>query len=304
MSQVTQENDPQEIGSGESSSEERKPPFYITKDEESRLRVAANGMNPSLVITEAASFDEYVRQLMIPTIVMEMARKAANLRLGFSDVEAIRASLHEGDGVLRSILDKKAESDKSHPPYIRVAAAGKGDFDDDAEENLAMKSGLMMAAAPQEHKGDYGSPVVLEIWPAGHYSPIHSHGDSTGIIYCLTGQIDVMVYDRLDWNAGKVGLLTLTPGQCAWLTDQRFAVHKVYCPMAEGGYAATFHVYLNKDEMPLLLGEDGPKPQTRDIFMYVEEDEPHEVKKFATYSDLSWRILRREIAYYGARLGT
>lgn len=303
MSEVEQKDALRETSSDESSSAERKPPFYITKDEESLLRVAANGMNPSLVITQSASFDEYVRQLMIPTIVMEMARKAANLRLGFSEVEAIRASIDEGDGILRYILDKKAEGDKSHPPYIRVAASGKGDFDDDAEENLAKKSGLLTAAG-QEHKGDYGSPVVLEIWPAGHYSPIHSHGDSTGIIYCLTGQIDVMVYDRLDWNAGKVGLLTLTPGQCAWLTDQRFAVHKVYCPMAEGGYAATFHVYLNQDEMPLLLGDAAPKPHTRDIFMFVDEDEPHAVKEFATYSDLSWRILRREIAYYAARLGT
>ncbi|SOD86816.1 hypothetical protein [Streptomyces sp. Ag109_G2-15] len=72
-----------------------------------------------------------------------------------------------------------------------------------------------------------GSPVVLEIWPAQHYSPIHSHGETTGIIYCLAGQLDVMSYSKLEWKAEKRALVTLTPGQCAWLTKQTNAVHKV-----------------------------------------------------------------------------
>ena len=71
--------------------------------------------------------------------------------------------------------------------------------------------------------------------------------------------------------------------------------------MTEGNFAATFHVYLNRDELPLLKAT--PKPDTRDQFEFVEEIEPHEKKVFATYSDLSWGILRKEMANYAAKIG-
>jgi hypothetical protein len=278
-----------------------QPPYFITPQQELKLRIAADRVDPALVITQATSFDEYVRQLMIPTTVMELARKASAINFSSWETEAIRSSL--AHGLLKKILDRKFKKDKSHPPYIRVACTGKGDYDDMAKKHMEQKYGLVMTAEKDKHEGDYGSPVILEIWPAKHYSPIHSHGETTGIIYCLTGQIDVMVYDSLSWTAKKVGLLTLTAGQCAWLTAERFAVHKVYCPMAEGNFAATFHVYLNEDELPLVASQLEPKPDTRDEFEYIDEDPPHQKKMFVTYSDLSWSILRQEMAQYAAEMG-
>jgi hypothetical protein len=281
-----------------------KPPYYTTPQQELKLRIQADRIDPALVIAQATSFDEYYRQLMIPTTVMELARKASSITFSAWEVEAIRASLMRG--ILKKILDSKYRKDKSHPPYIRVACAGDGDYDKMAEKYMEQKYGLVLTAAEkEEHEGGYGSPVILEIWPAKHYSPIHSHGKTTGIIYCLTGQIDVMVYDRLSWTAKKMGLLTLTAGQCAWLTAKRFAVHKVYCPMAEGNFAATFHVYLNEDELPVFASQlkKQPKPDTRDEFEYIDEDPPHEKKMFITYSDLSWRIMRQEMAKYAAEMG-
>jgi hypothetical protein len=261
-------------------------PFGITPEEELHLRSQANKITPAAVITPASTFDAFTRQLMIPTAVMELARKSSTIHFAGWETEAIRASLK--DGILKRILEIKAEDDKSHPPYIRVACAGKGDFD-----HLAGEFGIDETEA-DHHLGDFGSPVVLEIWPGGHYSPIHSHGTTSGIVYCLTGQVDVMAYKSLAWDAEKMALLTLTPGQCAWLTDKHFAVHKVHCPMAEGNFAATFHVYLNRDELPLLTS--APKPDTRDVFDYIDEDTPHAQKAFDTYSDLSWAVLRREMA--------
>lgn len=292
----------------------KRPPFYIDKEEEQQLRIAAARLSPSLVIQPAASFDDYVRQLMIPTTVMELARKASQIRLSTWEAEGIRAFLApDGGGILRYILEKKAEGDKTHPPYIRVACTGKGDYDDEAREKFGYRGG-----SGDEHKGDYGSPVVLEIWPAQHYSPMHSHGDTTGIIYCLYGQLDVMAYGSLEWNAEKVGLLTLTPGQCAWLAGDRFAVHKVYCPTDGGAkpvgpdnllndssnFGASFHVYLNEAELPLVRATaEAPEPHTRDIFNYVDEAPPHEVKEFATYSDISWSVLRWLLADHAAKAG-
>jgi len=273
-----------------SESHQPLPPFFVTPEEEMKLRIRANQLVPSPGIAPAASFDDFVRQLMIPTIVMELARKASGIHFSAWETEAIRASLHSG--ILQKILVEKGEKDESHPPYIRVACTGKGDYD-----HLLPNTGQ----DAEEHMGDFGSPVVLEIWPGQNYSPIHSHGKTTGIIYCLTGQIDVMLYDSLSWNAKKVALLTLTPGQCAWLSETQFPVHKVFCPMSEGNFAATFHVYLNKDELPLLKAT--PKPGTRDRFDFVDERPPHKKKAFPTYSDLSWSVLRKEMAMYAARMG-
>lgn len=291
----------------EMETSQQRTPFYITKEEERKLRIDAGHLSPSLVIAQAVSFDEYVRQLMVPPTVMDLARKASDIRFSAWEIEAIRAQLEPG-GLLREILRMKSEADKSHPPYIRVACTGKSDYD-----HLAEKHGFRPILPAHEH-GDAGSPAVLEIWPAQHYSPMHSHGGTTGIIYCLTGQIDVMAYSELNWNAKKLGLLTLTPGQCAWLAGDKFGVHKVYCPMDGGSepvggpgnkrmlndtsdYAATFHVYLNEDEtipdtyVPAKLG-------TREEFEFIEEEEPHRQRKFTTYSDLSWHILRKVMADY------
>lgn len=117
-----------------------------------------------------------------------------------------------------------------------------------------------------------------------------------------------MAYGDLRWDAPKLGLLTLTPGQCAWLAGDQFSVHKVYCPMDGGSkpvgpdnllnetsdYAATFHVYLNEDET--IPDKYVPaKPGTREVFSYVHE-KTHKIKPFTTHSDLSWHILRRVLA--------
>jgi hypothetical protein len=301
------------------------PPFYITKEQELELRIKAsrgilmNKVPTSLVIGQPTSFDDYVRQLMIPTRVLELARKASAIRFSAWEAEAIRASIAPGKGkskgLLRRILELKARADDSHPPYIRVACTGKGDYDDLAAREYGYEA---EAGAVDVHKGEFGSPVVLELWPAQHYSPMHSHGMTTGIIYCLAGQIDVMAYGELKWNAKKAGLLTLTPGQCAWLDGERFAVHKVFCPM-EGGakpvgpenllndssnYAATFHVYLNQSELPLVAAtpKPKPKPDTREEFTFVDE-KTREIVPFPTYSDISWSILRKVMAAHAAKIG-
>ncbi len=287
-----------------SSSLSRSSTEAWAKEEERQLRLQGARAAPSLVIGQATSFDEYARQLMIPPAVMDLARKAENLRLSAWEVEAMRKHLAPAEsdgsmGLLRRILMDKNDDDSSHPPYIRVACTGRGHYD-----HLATKHGHLDSI--EDPEGEIGSPVVLEIWPAQHYSPIHSHGHTSGIVFCLAGQLDVMVYDRLNWNATKLGLLTLTPGQCAWLTKDTYAVHRVYCPMNGGdgttgpGYmnstaefGASFHVYLNPDDSS--VQRDDGESHNRNAFDYIHEN-TKDHKKFKTQSDLSWSVLRRVLA--------
>jgi hypothetical protein len=46
-----------------------------------------------------------------------------------------------------------------------------------------------------------GIPYVLEIWPVGHYSPVHNHGSSSAIIRVLNGAINVSLFPFLS-NTG------------------------------------------------------------------------------------------------------
>lgn len=49
-----------------------------------------------------------------------------------------------------------------------------------------------------------GIPYVMEIWPSGHYSPIHSHSSANAIIRVLHGSINVTLYPFL--CAEKTGI--------------------------------------------------------------------------------------------------
>jgi predicted metal-dependent enzyme (double-stranded beta helix superfamily) len=42
-----------------------------------------------------------------------------------------------------------------------------------------------------------GIPYVMEIWPPGHYSPIHNHGSSSAVIRVLNGSINVSMFPYL-----------------------------------------------------------------------------------------------------------
>jgi predicted metal-dependent enzyme (double-stranded beta helix superfamily) len=42
-----------------------------------------------------------------------------------------------------------------------------------------------------------GVPYVMEIWPPGHYSPIHNHGGSSAVIRVLSGAINVSLFPFL-----------------------------------------------------------------------------------------------------------
>jgi len=45
-----------------------------------------------------------------------------------------------------------------------------------------------------------GIPYVMEIWPAGHYSPVHSHSEADAIIRVLYGSIHVTLFPYLCYD--------------------------------------------------------------------------------------------------------
>jgi hypothetical protein len=75
-----------------------------------------------------------------------------------------------------------------------------------------------------------GIPYVLEIWPVGHYSPIHSHANASAVIRVLNGEINVSLYPFLCAEKTGVepfGSATFQKDEIAWITPTLNQTHKL-----------------------------------------------------------------------------
>ena len=236
--------------------------FGIDQAEAARLREAVDYLSPSPLIADAQRVFEYGSQHEIPERAIDLYRRTRALSLSHWEQEAIRASLNSRTGALRRLLEMKARRQGLNDPlttYIRVDCFGKR----------------------------VQSPCLLEIWPGGHRSPIHEHANSTGLMKGVFGRVDIMLYEGLMPRPKEVALLSVTPDRCSWMSPQLYQAHKVYCPMDEHDFAATFHIYADTQS---------------DVFKYREEQEPHRIAEFLTESDISWgefyKALTEAVPYY------
>ena len=79
-----------------------------------------------------------------------------------------------------------------------------------------------------------GSPIVLEIWPKGHSSPIHNHGDCAAIIKIIGGQILSEYYNPLSLQSNERPILIksrlLHKGNITWMTPDLYQTHRLFNP--------------------------------------------------------------------------
>lgn len=73
-----------------------------------------------------------------------------------------------------------------------------------------------------------GVPYVLEIWPPGHYSPIHNHAGAHAVIRVLHGAITVNLYSMLSTvHQTPFTQRTFYEGQITWITPGLNQTHKL-----------------------------------------------------------------------------
>lgn len=75
-----------------------------------------------------------------------------------------------------------------------------------------------------------GIPYVMEIWPVGHYSPIHSHANASAIIRVLNGEINVSLYPFLCAEKDGVtpfGVSTFKQDEITWITPTLNQTHQL-----------------------------------------------------------------------------
>ncbi|XP_038048939.1 uncharacterized protein LOC119722730 [Patiria miniata] len=209
---------------------------------------------------------DHVFSASLPAACKELYSNVANCELNYTEVEgekvllsdAIRYSLAYG------ILKDKIES--------KVGELG----DDPNETYLRVTLGSSLGKSP-------GIPYVLEIWPGGHYSPIHNHGNANAVIKVLFGSITIDIYNKQSETSSRDPLFTFEAcaGDATWLNRNWYQTHKLRNPGKE--YCATIQCY-NYD-----AGDTTYWP----YFDYVSENQT--IDEFYPGSDFGFLEMRSQV---------
>ncbi|CAF1096652.1 unnamed protein product [Rotaria sp. Silwood1] len=95
-----------------------------------------------------------------------------------------------------------------------------------------------------------GHAFVVEVWPPGHYSPVHNHSNAYGIIKVLSGRILVKIYPELALNVRQHPPIEtiLEKGQVTWMLPRLNQTHQVRNPDIYGNSSVTIQCYQYGEE--------------------------------------------------------
>ncbi len=140
--------------------------------------------------------------------------------------KAIEQSIADPNGwCYKKLKDKSREFDKDHP--------------NEKETYLRITIGENNGESP-------GIPYVMEIWPPGHFSPVHNHGGANAIIRVLHGEINVSLYPYLSAFTEPFGTADFKKDDITWLSPNLNQIHKLENKKTET--CVTIQCYLYGDE--------------------------------------------------------
>lgn len=193
---------------------------------------------PSLVAADQITLDDIARNehtviANLPSACQVLYSNVAGASISldtpdFPDFSrAIERSIITPGCVCHTKLEEKASEFGSHQPgqtYLRVTIG--------------------------PNRGDSpGSPYVLEIWPGGHYSPIHDHGAACAIIKVLHGAIWVELFPQLDPDLlDYFSEAVFHQGEITFLTPGLYQVHRLRNKNPMGHMTATIQCYRYPDD--------------------------------------------------------
>jgi len=89
-----------------------------------------------------------------------------------------------------------------------------------------------------------GSPYVMEIWPIGHYSPVHSHAGANAIIRVLYGNIHVRLFPYLSPKVQSFGSATFKKDDITWVNTTLNQTHQLINPKSNNKTCITIQCYM------------------------------------------------------------
>ena len=72
-----------------------------------------------------------------------------------------------------------------------------------------------------------GIPYVMEIWPSGHYSPVHSHAGAEAVIRVLEGDINVKLFPFLSADVKPFAKANFTKDDVMWISPTLNQTHQL-----------------------------------------------------------------------------
>jgi uncharacterized RmlC-like cupin family protein len=128
-----------------------------------------------------------------------------------------------------------------------------------------------------------GIPYVMEIWPAGNYSPVHSHASADAVIRVLHGSIHVNLYPFLSENVKPFGVAEFGKGDITWISPMFNQTHQLKNITNDVCVTIQCYMYENKDKTHY------------DYFDYLDADgliqqyEPDSDMDFMSFKRIMWK---------------
>jgi len=127
-----------------------------------------------------------------------------------------------------------------------------------------------------------GVPYVMEIWPAGHYSPIHNHGGADAVIRVLHGGIRVSLFPYLSTDAVEpFGVSDFGLGDITWISPTLNQVHQLRNVGAQACITIQCYMYETADK------------RHYDYFDYIDGDGAK--KQFEPDSDMDFVAFKEQM---------
>lgn len=131
-----------------------------------------------------------------------------------------------------------------------------------------------------------GIPYVMEIWPIGHYSPIHNHSEANAIIRVLHGEINVSLYPFL--CAEKDGIKPFCSrdfkkDDVTWISPTLNQTHKLLNKKKSTSTCVTIQCYMY----------DGEDSRHYDYFDYL--DDAGNVMQYEPDSDMDFVSFKKKM---------
>ena len=158
-----------------------------------------------------------------------------NKRYDFKLSDAIRYSIDTDGCILNEKLKSKA-----------------GEF---GKEDLAKT--YLRVTLGKDYGNSPGIPYVLELWPKGHGSPVHNHGNAYALIRVLHGGLTVRYFNKVSQSvrvddavserakerleAQRLGQFSVKKGDVTWLSPNWYQTHQLWNDTND--YCATVQCY-------------------------------------------------------------
>jgi len=134
-----------------------------------------------------------------------------------------------------------------------------------------------------------GVPYVMEIWPVGHYSPIHSHSAANAVIRVLHGSINVSLFPFLCASKSGVepfAVANFNKADITWISPTLNQTHQLRNLESNKDTCITIQCYKYDEE----------DNQHYDYFDYIDDDGKQQ--KYTPDSDMDFvafkQLMRKE----------